>query len=104
MSTQRQTGEQRDVQLTDEQWRERLTAEQYQVLRRQETEPAFTGQYWNVKEDGSYRCAGCGDELFGSKTKFDSGTGWASFYEPVVAENIELRPRSRRRIAGSASG
>jgi peptide-methionine (R)-S-oxide reductase len=92
MATQRQTEEQRDVQLTDERWRERLTPEQYRVLRQQGTETAFTGQYWNVKEDGSYRCAGCGAELFSSETKFDSGTGWPSFYEPAVAENIELRP------------
>jgi peptide-methionine (R)-S-oxide reductase len=91
MATPRPTHEQREAQLTDEQWRERLTPEQYQVLRRQATEPAFTGQYWNVKEDGSYRCAGCGAELFNSETKFDSGTGWPSFYEPAVAENVELR-------------
>jgi len=80
------------VQLSDEEWRERLTPEQYQVLRRQGTEPAFTGRYWNVKDDGIYRCAGCGAELFSSETKFESGTGWPSFYEPAVAENIELRP------------
>jgi peptide-methionine (R)-S-oxide reductase len=91
MATPRPTHEQREAELTDEQWRERLTPEQYQVLRRQATEPAFTGQYWNVKEDGSYRCAGCGAELFSSETKFDSGTGWPSFYEPAVAENVELR-------------
>jgi peptide-methionine (R)-S-oxide reductase len=81
----------REVQLSDEQWRERLTPEQYQILRRQGTERAFTGDYWNVKDDGVYRCAGCGAELFDSKTKFDSGTGWPSFYEPAVAENVELR-------------
>jgi peptide-methionine (R)-S-oxide reductase len=91
MATHSDTDEQRDVQLSDEQWRERLTPEQYAVLRRQGTEPAFTGQYWNVKEDGVYRCAGCGTELFKADTKFDSGTGWPSFYEPAVAENIELR-------------
>jgi peptide-methionine (R)-S-oxide reductase len=92
MATHPDTDAQRDVQLSDEQWRERLTPEQYDILRRQGTEPAFTGQYWNVKEDGVYRCAGCGTELFSSETKFDSGTGWPSFYEPAVAENIELRP------------
>lgn len=92
MATHPDTDEQRDIQLSDEQWRERLTPEQYEVLRRQGTEPAFTGQYWNVKEDGVYRCAGCGAELFSSDTKFESGTGWPSFYEPAVAENIELRP------------
>jgi peptide-methionine (R)-S-oxide reductase len=84
--------EQREIELTEEQWRERLTPEQYEVLRRHGTERAFTGQYWNVKDDGVYRCAGCGAEMFSSDTKFDSGTGWPSFYEPAVAENIELRP------------
>jgi peptide-methionine (R)-S-oxide reductase len=81
----------RQVELSDEQWRERLTPERYHVLREQGTERAFTGEYWNVKEDGVYRCAACGAELFDSKTKFDSGTGWPSFYEPAVAENVELR-------------
>ena len=84
--------DQREVELTEDQWRERLTPEQYDTLRRQGTERAFTGQYWNVKDDGIYRCAGCGAELFSSQTKFDSGTGWPSFYEPAVSENIELRP------------
>jgi peptide-methionine (R)-S-oxide reductase len=92
MATQPDTHEQHPLELTDEQWRERLTPEQYEVLRRQGTEPPFTGQYWNVKEDGVYRCAGCGTELFTSDTKFESGTGWPSFYEPAVAENVELRP------------
>jgi len=80
------------LELTDEQWRERLTREQYEVLRRQATEPAFTGKYVDMKDDGSYRCAGCGAVLFSSDTKFESGTGWPSFYEPAIAENIEARP------------
>ena len=80
------------MDLTEEQWRERLTPEQYEVLRRQGTERAFTGKYWDVHDDGMYRCAGCGAELFSSDTKFDSGTGWPSFYEPAVAENVEGRP------------
>jgi peptide-methionine (R)-S-oxide reductase len=80
-----------EIDLTDEQWRERLTPEQYDVLRRHATERPFMGAYVDAKEDGTYRCAGCGAELFSSQTKFESGTGWPSFYEPAVAENLELR-------------
>jgi peptide-methionine (R)-S-oxide reductase len=79
------------VQKSDQEWREQLTPEQYEVLRRHGTERAFTGEYWNTKEDGVYRCAGCGAELFSSDTKFDSGTGWPSFTDPMVAENVETR-------------
>jgi peptide-methionine (R)-S-oxide reductase len=68
-----------------------LSKEQYEVLRCSATEPAFTGKYWNSKEPGVYTCAGCGAHLFDSDTKFDSGTGWPSFYEPKVAENVETR-------------
>ena len=82
---------QRDVELTDEEWRERLSSEQYEVLRRHGTERPFTGRYVHVKDDGMYACAGCGAELFSSDTKFESGTGWPSFYEPAVSQNVELR-------------
>jgi peptide-methionine (R)-S-oxide reductase len=80
------------VTKTEEQWREELTPEQYEVLRRQGTEPPFTGQYVYSKDDGIYRCAACGNELFSSDTKFDSGTGWPSFYEPAAEGKVELRP------------
>jgi peptide-methionine (R)-S-oxide reductase len=79
---------------TDEEWREQLTPEQYEVLRRQGTEPAFSGDYVYSKEDGMYRCAACGNELFSSETKFESGTGWPSFTEPANADKVELRPDS----------
>jgi peptide-methionine (R)-S-oxide reductase len=79
------------VDKTDEQWREELTPEQYDVLRRGGTERAFTGRYWDDHGDGVYRCAGCGAELFDSDTKFESGTGWPSFTEPKVAEAVETR-------------
>jgi peptide-methionine (R)-S-oxide reductase len=78
------------IDKTDAEWRAELTPEQYDVLRRQGTERPFTGQYVHVKDDGMYHCAGCGAALFSSDTKFESGTGWPSFYEPAVAENVEL--------------
>src|SRR3954463_4276344 len=70
------------VQKSDAEWRAELTPAQYEGLRKEGTERAFTGTYWDEKSHGVYRCAGCGQELFGSDTKFDSGTGWARFWGP----------------------
>ena len=69
--------------LTDDEWKKRLTPEQYRVTRQAATEPPFTGEYWNTKEPGVYRCVACNTELFRSDTKFDSGSGWPSFYAAV---------------------
>ncbi|MBO0726122.1 MAG: peptide-methionine (R)-S-oxide reductase MsrB [Blastocatellia bacterium] len=74
---------------TDEEWAKILTPAQYQVMRKKGTERAFTGEYWNNHEKGVYVCAACAQELFSSKTKFDSGTGWPSFWQPVAKENVE---------------
>jgi len=68
---------------TDQEWKQQLSPEQYQVTRQCGTERAFTGKYWNTKENGTYNCICCGEPLFSSETKFDSGTGWPSFFEPV---------------------
>ena len=76
----------------EEYWKEKLTPEQYHVLREKGTEPAFTGKYHDNHESGMYECAACGHKLFSSDTKFDSGTGWPSFDQPVNRENVELRP------------
>ncbi len=75
--------------LTEDQWREKLTPEQYQVLRQKGTERAFTGKYWKEKTPGVYKCAGCGEPLFESDVKFNSGTGWPSFFQPLDDSKIE---------------
>ncbi len=81
-----------EVRKPDEQWQQELTREQYDVLRRGRTERPFTGEYVHAGADGSYRCAGCGNELFRSDAKFESGTGWPSFSAPAIAQAVELRP------------
>jgi peptide-methionine (R)-S-oxide reductase len=81
-----------EVTRTEQEWREQLSPDQYRVLREADTEPPFTGKYTYSKDDGIYRCAACGNELFRSDAKFDSGTGWPSFTEPANAAGVELRP------------
>jgi peptide-methionine (R)-S-oxide reductase len=74
---------------SDKDWREQLTPEQYRIAREKGTERAFTGEYWDSKTPGMYRCVCCGEPLFDSSTKYNSGTGWPSFWQPVAAEAVE---------------
>jgi peptide-methionine (R)-S-oxide reductase len=76
------------IDKTESEWREQLTPEQFEVCRRKGTERAFSGRYWDCKEDGIYRCACCGSELFDAGTKFDSGTGWPSFWKPLEDDRV----------------
>ncbi len=94
------------VTKTDEEWRKQLTQEQFDVCRQKGTERAFTGAYWDCKEKGIYQCVCCGNDLFDSETKFDSGTGWPSFWAPAARENVkteEDRSLFMRRIEAMCS-
>ena len=77
------------VVLSDAEWKKKLTPEEFEVARKAGTERAFTGKYWDNHEKGLYRCVCCGNALFSSDTKFESGTGWPSFYEPIAKQNVE---------------
>ena len=77
------------IRKKDEEWRRELTPEQYEIMRQKGTERAFTGAYNDNKAPGMYRCAGCGQPLFDSDTKYDSGSGWPSFYQPLVQQSVE---------------
>jgi peptide-methionine (R)-S-oxide reductase len=77
------------IEKTEEEWKKTLTPEQYHVLRQKGTERPFTGEYADTHDDGMYRCAGCGNPLFSSDTKYESGSGWPSFYEPVAKDAVE---------------
>jgi peptide-methionine (R)-S-oxide reductase len=79
------------IPQTEEDWQKQLTSEEYRILRQAGTEAPFTGEYWDKHGDGVYRCRACGTELFSSDTKFDSGTGWPSFTDPMNLEHVELR-------------
>jgi peptide-methionine (R)-S-oxide reductase len=80
-----------EIKKTDDEWKSNLTPEQYAVTRCSDTERPFTGQYWNHKESGMYKCVCCGAPLFSSETKFDSGTGWPSFWAPAEPENLSTK-------------
>ncbi len=89
MSEQSKTeNPEQNLPKSDDEWRENLDAERYHVLREKGTERAFTGKYWDLKDDGMYHCAACGEALFSSDTKYDSGSGWPSFDQPVSGESV----------------
>ena len=77
------------IEKSDEEWARQLTPDQFRIARRHGTERAFTGQYWDEKSQGIYRCVCCGEPLFDSKTKYESGTGWPSFFEPIAGDKVE---------------
>jgi len=82
----------KDLSRSEKEWKKLLKPEVYQILRNKHTEPAFTGKYLDNKKDGTYFCAGCKNPLFSSKTKFDSGSGWPSFWNVISKDSVELKP------------
>ncbi|NQZ71302.1 MAG: peptide-methionine (R)-S-oxide reductase MsrB [Lentisphaeria bacterium] len=88
------------INLTNEEWQEKLSPQQYHILREQGTEPAFTGVYHDSKDEGTYTCAGCGQPLFKSDSKFDSGCGWPSYFQPInetaIEEEVDIRHGMKR--------
>jgi peptide-methionine (R)-S-oxide reductase len=89
----------KQAEKSDEEWRRELSPEQYQVCRQKGTERAFTGKYYDCKEAGTYHCACCGKELFSSDTKYDSGSGWPSFYRPIDKDAVKTEPDSSHGLA-----
>jgi peptide-methionine (R)-S-oxide reductase len=83
-----------EIKKTPDEWKKQLSQEEFQVTREKGTEPPFTGRYWNNHEKGMYHCVGCGLDLFSSDTKFESGTGWPSFYQPIKQENVKTESDS----------
>src|SRR5690348_14506956 len=81
------------VEKSDAEWQAQLTSEQFGIARKKGTERAFTGEYWNEHRAGTYACVCCGQELFSSDTKYDSGSGWPSFYQPIAADRVDTRDR-----------
>jgi peptide-methionine (R)-S-oxide reductase len=89
--TKKMDKEEYSVNKTEQEWKSELTAEEYAILRGCGTEPAFTGKYWQNTEEGTYYCAACNTELFSSQTKYKSGSGWPSFWEPVDEDNVKIK-------------
>jgi len=82
------------ISKNDDEWRQQLSSDQFRICRKNGTEPAFSGNYWNTKETGTYQCVCCGNELFDSTSKFDSGTGWPSFYQAIDSEKVATKEDS----------
>ena len=82
------------ISKNDTEWQQQLSPDQFRICRKNGTEPAFSGNYWNTKETGTYQCVCCGNELFDSNSKFDSGTGWPSFYQPINSEQVATKKDS----------